>query len=232
MGDRLLVAIPTRGTTSMDWALMLRAMHFPVDTEIRKFAGYNVDEQRNDAIYHALEKGFHWVLFLDDDTLCPPDTAQRLIRVETDIASGLYYRMAIPIEPLIGRWKKGKIIPVTKFTVGELVPCDVVGGGCLLVARRVFEKLPYPWFERRVGRRDLPPQERLSGDYVFSGSARKAGFTIMVDTNVRCAHLGLGVAELGGIFSPARDIRPGPGWSSGPIGNWIDPKGEDHASNP
>ncbi len=65
-----------------------------------------------------------------------------------------------------------------------LQPCHQVGGGCLLVARRVFEKIEGPF------NRDFYPDGTQSAgpDVAFSRRCRNAGFELWADWDRRCKH--------------------------------------------
>lgn len=64
----------------------------------------------------------------------------------------------------------------------NLIPIDGCGGGCLLVHRRVFEKLEKPYFA-------FPKEEVSAGeDFYFCRKVRQAGFQIYLDPGVICGH--------------------------------------------
>ncbi len=56
----------------------------------------------------------------------------------------------------------------------------MIGAGCLLISRRVFETMPEPYF--------FSPEQDYTEDTHFCFEAKKAGFTIYVDTTVKCKH--------------------------------------------
>ena len=61
---------------------------------------------------------------------------------------------------------------------------DAVGSGCVLVARRVFEKIDGPFM-----RLWNPDGTQAAGpDIAFSGRCRDAGFEIWADWDRRCEH--------------------------------------------
>jgi len=105
---------------------------------------------------------------------------------------------AVPVMIKNGQW-------VTQFAPGAVVDVDLVGAGCLLVHRSVLESLPPSdpnrgkrWFDWRVDMQHLlPPGEAMSEDFTFCLNARKHGYKILVDTSIRCRHVGLAEADLG-----------------------------------
>lgn len=162
-------------------------------------SGMPFDHARNTGVEKALSGEFRWLFFLDDDVVAPHDTILRLMAHERDIVSGLYYRRAEPIVPVMMLEASPRPVWATQFTPGTLVKVDLVGSGCLLINRRVLETVAKPWFEWLLDRNDVPEEEKCSEDFAFSRKARRAGFDIVVDTSIRCQHLGFSIADERGL---------------------------------
>lgn len=168
-------------------------------------AGMPYDMARNAICMRALEIGATYVFMLDSDVIPPHDAVLRLMNHRFPIVSGMYCRRsppaAVPVmmKP-VGQW-------VTQFKPNSLVEVDVVGSGCLLIHRDVLQRLPPQrpgshWFDWRVNMQGLMPKEEcLSEDFTFCSHARKHGYKIMVDTSVKCRHVGLAEADYG-TFQP------------------------------
>ncbi len=62
-----------------------------------------------------------------------------------------------------------------------LIECDAVGFGCVLIERRVFETIEYPWFE-------ADPETGGAEDFDFCEKAKRAGFQVFADMTVQCDH--------------------------------------------
>lgn len=190
----VLVAILTREMVTTAWAQRFRDLQLPQSSHVIMLAGMPFDHARNVACERAIEMGYTWLLFLDDDVMPPVDAFARLAQHGKDIISGLYYRRNEPIAPvmLIGRqW-------ITGFQQGAVFEVDLVGAGCLLIHRRVLETMKKSWFEWCVDRLDLASENRLSEDFSFCDKAkREYGFQIWIDTNIQCAHAGIGQAHMG-----------------------------------
>lgn len=208
----VLVATLTREVVAARWAQGYRHLQLPASSGISMLSGMPFDHARNTACEHMLNSGFTWLFFLDDDVVAPPDTFQRLASHGKDIISGLYYRRAQPIVPVMLRTDaQGQNQWVQSWEANKLIEVDLVGAGCLLIHRRVLERVSKPWFEWQLDRQDPPPQKdepprpaKLSEDFAFCAKAkRQFGFQVWVDTSVVCEHLGFGAAQVGGGFVPS-----------------------------
>lgn len=66
-----------------------------------------------------------------------------------------------------------------------LTEVDAMGSGCWLIARRVIEKVPRPWFMREYD----PDGVVVKGhDYLFCEKARKSGFKVWTHFDYPCQH--------------------------------------------
>jgi hypothetical protein len=124
--------------------------------------------------------------FMDDDMTFPEDALLRLLEHDVPIVSGYYTKRFWPFWPVpMRRVGPEGYTSLTKYCRG-LQEVDVVGGGCLLIKREVFEAIAYPWFEY------VDPENRskqMTEDVPFCEKAQKAGFPILLDFDVQCGHL-------------------------------------------
>jgi len=164
------------------------------------------DHARNESCKACLSGGFEWLFSLDSDVIPPRDAIPRLISRNLPIVSGLYCRRSppnsVPVAIKNGQW-------LTEYEDNSLVEVDLVGSGALLIHRSVLERLPPQrpeagkhWFDWRVDCKDVLPHDRcLSEDFTLMQHARNHGYHVMLDTSVKCKHIGL--AEAGfGTFGP------------------------------
>ena len=86
---------------------------------------------------------------------------------------------------------------VTLPAPAEVIPVDLVGAGCLLLHRSIFEQIPpqephKPWFNWKVDQRGhgTPEEECLSEDYTFCRHAIQNGWQPKLDTTIQCYHIG------------------------------------------
>jgi len=209
----VLVATLTRELVATKWALGYKNLQMPAYSNISILSGMPFDHARNTACENMLSHGFEWLCFLDDDIVAPPDAIQRLINHRKDIVSGIYYRRAAPIVPVMLRYEGNNPQPqwITEWSPpNSLIEVDLVGAGILLIHRRVLERMTKPWFEWQLGKEDPPPTPgepprpaKLSEDFQFCRRAKQEfGFQIFVDTSIQCEHIGLG-ASAGGGFAPS-----------------------------
>ena len=228
----VLVATLTRELVATKWAMGYRALQLPGSAACTVLSGMPFDHARNMACESLLNNDFTWLFFLDDDVVAPPDIYGRLVSHGKDIISGLYYRRADPVVPVMLNFDdKGQAQSIKEWNPpNSLLEVDLVGAGCLLIHRRVIERMTKPWFEWELGK-EPPPNPckncgressvreecpkasgkmhepsavippRLSEDFAFCRRAKRDfGFKIFVDTSVVCQHVGLGEAGVGGFI--------------------------------
>ena len=155
-------------------------------------------DARNQLAQHAMQGGYDYVLWLDSDTLPPPEALWKLkIATEEgyDMASGLYFERKPPHRPTIFKrlelmqLEGGKLDPVAEFyddyPRGELFEIQGCGFGCTFMKvdllRRVTEKF---------GIMPFMPVGGFGEDLSFCMRARRAGAKIGCDSSVRCGHVG------------------------------------------
>lgn len=155
--------------------------------------GLPVDQARCVLAEKALEVGAKYLWFVDDDTIPPPNTLQRLVTVlenypEIKAIGGVYVTKAEVPQPVLFRgiglgsfwnWKKGDIFEVTG-----------IGAGCLLISTDVFKDIPKPWFEFQNNPSNVPeiPGSQVSEDISFCNKVRAAGHLIYAHGGVLCDH--------------------------------------------
>jgi hypothetical protein len=188
--------------TTLAWSYGWRNLIIPGNLAPLPTTGMPFDHARNDATQHALNVGADWIFSLDSDVIPPHDALIRLIARGLPIISGTYHRRSppegVPVAQKNGQW-------FVHPPANKIAEVDVVGAGCLLVHRSVFEKLPYQrpkegkkWFDWRVDKRGLePPGASMSEDFTFCNWARMHGYKIYLDLSVQCRHAGSAEATYG-----------------------------------
>ncbi|MBI1909672.1 MAG: hypothetical protein HYS22_05840 [Deltaproteobacteria bacterium] len=201
MKPRIVIGIPL-ATPLIYWQVVSAVLELkrPLQSELMVFQGALVDRARNYLIRKMLEHpiGATHLFFLDADILPAPDTLTKLLKVNQPIVSGLYRKRTIPHELMaFSKDKNGNYQPVLLEKKKKPLTVDVVGAGCLLIHREVFEKMKPPWFTS-----EWQGFGNLSEDFSFCEKARKKGFKIVVETSVRPLHiepLGVGTDPNGAV---------------------------------
>ena len=204
--NRVLVCTLTRELVTTTWAMNFRNLQIPGTYTF--VSGMPFDHARNTVCQKLLELGWEWLFFLDDDLLVPSDTIYKLMSHKLPIVSGLYYRRALPLVPVMLREKPDKTGYdwIVEYKDNSLVECDLVGSGCLLIHRDVLTSYPpvsedSRWFEWRCDKTKLPSNERTSEDFTFIRHLRNHGVRVMCDTSVKCRHVGFS-ESFGGQLKP------------------------------
>lgn len=171
---------------------------------------YVAECARNTAVNAMLTEGHGvtHIMFVDCDTVPPDGALDKLLAADKDIISGVY-----PIYSADGRpttmadcdggghkvaavsVEEGPFMelldwPPTKWYEDKITvakdPFEVtgVGGGCLLIKRKVLEGMEWPWFSTVY----QPLGIKMGHDFHFCVKARKADFEVWCDPTVVCEH--------------------------------------------
>ncbi len=139
----------------------------------------------------AVESKFDYLFMIDDDMLAPPNLFELLVRHNVDIVAPLAFTRQWPHKPVIYNLEDGydptthqsfyTNYIVSRYPKNQLVECDAVGFGAVLIKIECFKKMKQPWLMTTSG---------AGEDIHFCHSARKSGFRVFMDTSVKLAHLG------------------------------------------
>lgn len=167
----------------------LMSLQYPnnVQIDFNMIFGNQIPFARNRIVQDALENKSDYVLFIDADMIFPSDLLIRLLNHNLDIVNALAFRRIQPHYPCIFNWneKEGSYETV-EYTSG-LLEVDATGMPAILIKTSVFRKM-----------KELNPKLPLyhyrdhlfSSDLTFCEYARKAGFKIMIDTDLKIGHIG------------------------------------------
>lgn len=188
---RVVIAIPL-ATSLIYWQVVagILSLEKPAETDLMVFQGALVDRARNHLVEQMLDHPINptHIFFLDGDILPPHDTLMRLLHAQVPIISGIYRKRTPPHEPVAFKFTKNKKLKPIAANLQKITEVDVVGGGCLLVERQVFEKMrktsKTPWFTS-----EWTSEGHLSEDFSFCLKAKKAGFKIFVDPRINPLHI-------------------------------------------
>lgn len=136
------------------------------------------------------DKDAEWIFCTEDDHIYPEDTLLKLLSHGKDIVSGLYLKRDMPFEPIayheVGDGS-GNLYPhFLEDHESGLVEVDVVGVGCLLIRRKVFETIPPPWW---VLTNPPTPPDKINSDVEWCRMVKRHGFPIYCDLDAPAAHV-------------------------------------------
>jgi len=169
------------------------------DDYYKKLKGLNVNvikdkyfENARDRVIHSrnilrdkfLDENYEYFLSLEQDITTPKDIIERLLRHKKDIISALYFYLGDDkktLMPMVWIHHEGKYARRLDFDEvmnNKLIEAITCGLGCVLINRRVLEKIKFRYVKEKPGWDDL----------WFSEDARAKGFKVYVDTSIKCKH--------------------------------------------
>jgi hypothetical protein len=184
---RMLVAVPTE-KKAVNGLPCLEGVAFPSGVEIKLFNNYgnSIADAYTFIVRQALMDDADYLVTIEDDTFPPPDAIVRLLALlhkqlpkNPRVAVGAWYpkreepRQGVHI--IIGDRERGPL-----KDDGMVHEVHTLAMGCTIYPIQIFRDVPEPWFKTTP---------HLSQDSYFSQKARDAGWTLLVDTNIKCRHI-------------------------------------------
>ena len=165
----------------------IAAIKKPADTYVMSSAGKGALTRFRNTIdgqnFLARQMVGDWLWILGDDHEFGEDSLINLLSYDADIVVPVNIGRQMPFGPLV--WdEQGREADWSIYDGKQgLVDVPACGNAGMLIRRRVFEKLPQPWFEW------APKGSPYHGsDLAFCWKARQAGFRVCVDTETRFGH--------------------------------------------
>ncbi len=140
----------------------------------------------------ALGQNMDYMLMIDDDMICPVDMFERLYDNNVEIVAPLAFTRNEPHYAVIYQCESG-YDPVSKqdyfinhfarnYPKNDLVLCDAVGFGAVLIKTDVIRRMRKPYFMSTCG---------TGEDVLFCYNAQnQAAAKVYMDTRVKLGHLG------------------------------------------
>lgn len=141
---RILVGVPMTGLIRVEWAMARWGQIIPTNWGIVDCLqyisqvtplGYDVANARNIIAHVAMERGFEWLLFIDSDTIPPPDAFIKfndyMRKGDIPVVCGLYFCKSDPPEPLVYRGRMNSYF--RDFKIGEKFWIDGIPMGMTLI---------------------------------------------------------------------------------------------------
>ncbi len=184
---KVLIAIPSQDFVPADAAFSWMVLqHYCLNQGIHH-AIVNpktslIEVGRRNAVIAAHQVQATHLFFLDSDIQCPPDTIERLLAHQKDIAGASYVMRRPPFRLTHTNLDETHTLGKGLYEVMRLPT------GCMLIDMRVFEKTGKPYFRVPWGN----DGNYVSEDNDFCDRARERGCSIWLDADLtpELRHLG------------------------------------------
>jgi len=167
----------------------------PGGVSLIRSANPSIAAARNQAVLLAKQQGCQWLLWLDDDQLCMPNTLLKFLEHPESIVIGLtlFRRTVEGSDRFFPIWSQqfgagagwNVVTTVPPVASNGLVPLVSGTMGGVLTRMDVFETLPGPWFT--TGQEG--PVDEVWEDIAFYQAAKRAGIDVWGDPNIRFGHM-------------------------------------------
>jgi 2-polyprenyl-3-methyl-5-hydroxy-6-metoxy-1,4-benzoquinol methylase len=158
-----------------------------------------IDVARNELVRDALADGCDYLLFWDSDIIIPRGGIDKLVDMNEDIASGLYFAKGKPYLPVARLMRDDGVggeqhFFLEEFEYGKIMDVAGVGLGLCLIKADVFKKLTYPFFKLEWRQDPQAGWYQIAEDLYFCDMAREAGYKIKLNTGLLLEHEGIPVS--------------------------------------
>lgn len=197
--SRVLLGVVSGGSPTAPFLDALAQLHLPAGIaplERSIVTGNYVPAQRELIMQDALEGGFDYLFFVDDDIVLPPAALAMLVEtVQSDpataVVGGLYYSRDSARPIVVADWDSSdtSTAHVPAFTSTSTDRVDGIGFGCALLRTAAARRLTAPYFPAHVYvERNIRRALLCDEDYLYCERVRRAGNNVRLDARVRCAH--------------------------------------------
>lgn len=176
---KVLVGVPCMDKVDALFCKSLRNLEVFDDTDFEFKIRLLVYSARDKICKKAVNEGYDYVFFLDDDMTFEPDTLKRLLAHDKDVVTGLCFQRGGKHLPCVFD-KKCQFVTTWPNELFEIGYC---GGACVLIKTKVLKKVLE---SERTCFRPLPG---LGEDLSFCKRAKKCGFTLYCDPTVKPGHI-------------------------------------------
>lgn len=201
MRRKILFAVPTISVIEAGTTLAIANICQRDDIEYHAVTGGPIDHVRNGIVEIMLkDKEATHLLMMDSDVLPPENIVDLLLSCSSPMATGI-----VPLnfagKIVSGVSRKGCFVESWQ---GEEEPfeVDAAGTGIVLVERKVFEEMEYPWFRFKDDRHGA----KMGEDIFFSHKAADIGYKYMVHPKALCGHMKkINLLDIVKMFNHVRD---------------------------
>ncbi len=165
-----------------------------IKTEYSQSVPERVIKSRNILREYALSHDYDYFLSLEQDVLPPKNVIELLLEAHQDIVAGITPHLLVKNGKeqeiaLIGiEDKQGGYTFVdykSSLNYRGIVPVDYVAMGCLLLSKKVLQKISFRFQRHPSSLKDLDVEW---DDLCFCKDAKKEGFSIYANIGVKCEH--------------------------------------------
>lgn len=191
---KILVAVPTYGLLPAKFAMSLADLLKHKINKQETIYGTSIlrsaiiSKGRNLQFFDAKDNDFDYIFYIDSDIVFPQDGLEKLINLNKDVATGLYYQRAYPHRPVVYNLNADKMI--TNLVEWEDKPfrVDACGAGFLLIKNTIFdifkEKEYEPFDMIKNGQ-----NEWAGEDTSFCVKCKDNNIEIWVDPSIKLGHI-------------------------------------------
>lgn len=152
-------------------------------------AKQRIVDSRNILRQKVLDEGYDYFFSLEQDVIPPVSIIQRLLEHNKEIITGVYFTyqknkegIDLGLAPVL--WKKSgksglKVMSEQEVTTPRIIEVGACGLGCVLIRRKVLEKIKFRFGKEYEGFDDI----------WFAYDAFNNNFNIFADTSLKCKHL-------------------------------------------
>ena len=206
---RVLLGVATSGSPTAPFIESLQRLKLPpnvADLERSIAVGNYIPAQRELIMNDAIDGGFDYLFFVDDDVALPEDALANLIATSeadpaTAVVGALYYSRDSARPIVVADWDSSDTTTahIPAFTSTSTDPVAAIGFGCALLRVSAAKNLAAPYFPSHVYiERKARIVRQCDEDYLYCERVRKAGNVVRLDARVRCRHYDRG----SGTYAP------------------------------
>jgi len=158
-----------------------------------------IAQMLNQAVDVFMQTDFTHFVNLDIDHIHPADVVHRLGRdvlqhPEIKMIGGLNFARPEPHVPCAWIERDGEVVRMTDW-IDCIEPVELLGFGCVMIARDVFQQVEPPWFMYDYSDMSAGEDYQYPGsDMYFCKKVRDAGIKIYCDTSITSPHIGYKLA--------------------------------------
>jgi predicted O-methyltransferase YrrM len=181
-----------------------------------------IHKSRNAAFREAQNVGADYLLMIDCDMSFPDDALQKLIDLDKDVASGMYYKRPWPHFPLAYEWtgKPDDVHRNISEIPAEPFKIDSTGAGLLLISKKVLDGYTDEVY-REHGKPfshkifdDGKGGETIGEDTSFCMRMTDLGYEVWIDPTIELGHIGTQVVKQDHWEMGKQQLLNGTGWTT------------------